>query len=122
MIRKHAGVLLVLLAAGAMWLCSAPAFAYTLNWTAPTAYTDGTPIETGKSISYDVQVDGAVQATGITGTSWPIPQSLVGHSKALAFTVRAVLSTGEVSAWASPFSWTSPAGIPASPSGLSVTP
>lgn len=96
--------------------------AATLSWSAATTYTDGTPIEATKTISYDIQVDGATQATGVTGTSWPIPQSLIGHSKTLTFTVRTVLSTGEVSAWSAPFGWVSPAGIPSAPSGLSVIP
>ncbi len=122
MIRKNVGVLLALLAAGAMLLCAGGAFAYTLNWNPSTTYTDGTAFDAGVSVTYDVQVDGATVATGIAGTSWPIPQSLVGHNKALSFTARAVLSTGEVSAWAAPFAWTSPPGIPSAPGGLSVTP
>lgn len=98
------------------------AHAATLSWTATTTYTDGTPIEVTKIVTYDVQVDGVSQATAISGTSWVIPQSLIGHSKTLSFTVRAVLSTGEVSAYSLPLGWTSPAGIPSTPAGLSVTP
>jgi len=107
---------------GAMFLFASPAMAFTLNWVAPTQYTDGTPIESSKTITYDVAVDGSPQAANISGTSWPIPQSLIGHGKTLAFTLKSKLNTGEESAWSPPFPWTSPLGNPNPPSGISVTP
>ncbi len=93
--------------------------AATLSWSPVTTYTDGTAIEGTKAVSYEVSVDNVAQGT-VTGTSWPIPPSLAAHDKTLSFTVRTVLSTGEVSAWTPPFTWTSPTGVPNAPGGLTV--
>lgn len=54
----------LLLFASAAWACPGPPFASTdacLSWSAPTQYTDGTPVT--KPVSYRVYRDGVLAAT-----------------------------------------------------------
>lgn len=122
--RGRGSAILVGLVLGAILAFASTASAFNLNWQPATGYTDGMPFEAEIGVTYDIFVDNVVQATNVTGSSWPIPQSLIGHNKALVFTMQTVLSTGARSVFSLPFSWTSPEGIPnaVDRSGMSVTP
>lgn len=94
---------------------------FTLNWQAVTTYTDNTVIGSeANGVFYNVEMDGSQTATKIAATSWAIPA--VAKKSSHTFRAQTVLGTGEVSAWTTPFVWSSPQGSPAAPSGMSVTP
>jgi len=113
--KKMIGLLIGL----AILMYAGNARAFTLNWDPVTQYTDNTTIgpEAGGGF-YNVEMDGAAASGNFSGTSWVIPP--VAKKSSHTFRARAVLGSGEVSAWTPPFAWTSPQGSPAVPSGMSV--
>lgn len=114
------GVLAVLVI-GATMLFAAPVSAFTLSWNPVTTYTDNTVIGAeANGIFYNVEMDGAMASGNFSGNTWNIPA--VAKKSAHTFRVRTVLGTGDMSAWTPPFAWTSPAGVPVVPSGLTVQP
>ena len=106
-----------------------PAFAETrtISWSAVTTYTDGTPIEAGKTVSYSVYWTtdpglGSLHtiSTGIATTTTTFDPGTQGMTRGgtVYFTVKTVLSAGEVSALSPGFAWVVPAATP-SPATLS---
>jgi hypothetical protein len=108
---------------------------HTLSWNAVTTYTDAAPIEPAKSVTYDIYwtTDASLStgslrtvASSVSQTSTPIDTDALGlpAGQTVYFTAIAVLSTGEKSDFASPYSWKVPAGstlpgLPA-PDNLSI--
>lgn len=123
-LKSVGGLLAVALCATLLSVGSAEAA--ILFWNPATAYTDGSPIEASKIITYNVRVDGAGQGNVPCNPAtdgaceWPIPASLAGHNTSHAFELQTTLSTGEVSVWTPPFAWTSPAGTPEAGTGIGV--
>ncbi len=91
-----------------------------LNWGAVTTYTNGAPIEASKAVTYNAWMDNVPLAVK-TPNNWvlfTVPDYNVTHQ----FTAQTELSTGEKSVVTTPFSWTSPAAVPSTPSpGCSIT-
>ena len=108
-----------------------PAFAETRSifWDPVTTYSDGTPIEAGKTITYSVYwtTDPGLSlaslhmiGTSLSTTSTTFDPDVQGMTRGgtVYFTGKAVLNTGEESALSPAFAWVVP---PATPSGsLSV--
>jgi hypothetical protein len=91
----------------------------TVSWTAVTTYTDGTPIEPTKTVTYDViwSADPGLSsaslrtiASSISQTSATFDPDVLGMARGqtVYFTGDAVLSTGERSALAPAFPWIVP--------------
>jgi hypothetical protein len=112
-------VLLLLLTA----ILSAPGYGRaetrTVSWDAVTTYTDGTPIESTKTVRYDIfwSSDAGLSpaslrtvASSVSQTSATFDPDALGlpRGQTVYFTGDAVLSTGEKSALASPYGWTVP--------------
>ena len=109
-----------------------PAFAETrtIFWDPVTTYSDGTPIEAGKTITYSVYwtTDPGLSlaslhmiGTSLSTTSTTFDPDGQGMTRGgtVYFTSKAVLNTGEESVLSPAFSWVVP---PATPSGsLSVS-
>jgi hypothetical protein len=121
--RKTAPVLLFLFGVIAGIPGRVSAETRTISWTAVRNYTDGTPIETGKTVTYDIfwTPDAGLSsaslravATSIVQTSATFDPDVLGmpRGQTVYFTGDVVLSTGERSALASPYSWTVPPGTP----------
>src|SRR5659263_497091 len=79
----------------------------TISWAAVTTYTDGTPIEAGKTVSYTAYWTadpgiGTLHAIGssIAATSTTFDPDVQGMTRGgtVYFTVKAALSSSEVSA------------------------
>jgi len=120
-----------LLMAIAILLASIPcaiAETRTISWDPVTAYTDGTPIEAGKTVAYSaywtmdpglgsLHTIGASHAT----TSTTFDPDVLGMTRGgtVYFTAKAVLSTGEVSELSPAHAWVVPPGtpVPAAPTG-----
>ena len=123
--RRSVGVLLAVVLC-AMILFVGNAEAEILFWQPVTTYTDGSPIEAAKTVTYNIRVDGAGQGNvpcdpATDGAcEWAIPPPLAGHNTAHVFAIQTTLDTGEVSEWTDPFAWTSPAGTPAKATGIGV--
>ena len=108
---------------GVLTALATPAFAETrtISWATVTTYTDGTPIEAGKTVKYTVYwtTDSGLGSLHTLGTSLPgtsttfdpaiqeMPQGVTVY-----FTAKAVLSTGEESAYSPAYSWIVPAVTP----------
>ena len=99
----------------------------TLRWSAVTTYTDNTPIEPTKTVTYDVYwtTDATLSpaslhavATSIAQTSTTFDPGTLGipRGQTVYFTGDAVLSTGEKSALSSAYAWNVP-----SYAGLSIS-
>lgn len=94
----------------------------TLNWVAPTANTDGSPI-TG-TVTYNIY-QGASAITlakvqsGVTGTSTTVTTGLTPGTNEF-FSVTAVVN-GQESAEVVPVSVAIPQLVPKAPTGLTVT-
>ncbi len=96
-----------------------PAFAETrtISWAAVTTYTDGTPIEAGKTVSYSAYWTtdpglGSLHtiSTDLATTSTTFDPDVQGMDRGgtVYFTVKTVLSAGEVSALSPGFAWVVP--------------
>jgi hypothetical protein len=99
----------------------------TLSWSAVTTYTDNTPIEPTKTVTYSVywSADPALApaslqpiASSITQTSTTFDVDVLGipRGQTAYFTMETVLSTGEKSALAPAYPW-----IPPALTGLSIS-
>ena len=109
--------LLVLLAL----FVAVPAYPWTISWGPVTQYDDGSPVEPSKlPVKYDVRKDNVALVTGTTATSFTFADT--GHGLTRSFTAKAILQTGEESAWAPPYSWTVPLGVPKIPGGFTIVP
>jgi len=94
---------------------------FTLSWDPVTKYVDNTVIGAeAQGVFYNVEMDNALASGNFSGSVWVIPA--VAKKSTHTFRARTVLGTGEVSAWTSPFSWTSPGANPNPPSNLQVVP
>jgi len=102
-----------------------PAFAETrtISWNPVTTYTDGTPIEPGKTITYSVYwtTDPGLSlaslraiGTALTTTSTTFDPGVQGMTRGgtVYFTAKAVLNTGEESGLSPAYSWVVPVVTP----------
>ena len=105
-----------------------PAFAETrtISWNPVSTYTDGTPIEAGKTVTYSAYWTtdpglGSLRVIGTstTATSTTFDPDIQGMTRGgtVYFTAKAVLSTGEQSALSPGYAWvvplaTSPPPVP----------
>jgi len=116
-IAKH------LLWIGILAALAIPAFAETrtISWSAVTTYTDGTPIEAGKTVSYSVYwtTDPGLASlhsigTSIAETSTPFDPDVLGMIRGgtVYFTVKTVLSANEISALSPGYAWVVPPAPP----------
>ncbi len=112
-----------LLCIGILAALAFPAFAETrtISWSAVATYTDGTPIEAGKTVSYSVYWTtdpglGSLHTirTGIATTSTtfdPGTQEMPAGGT-VYFTVKTVLSSSEISALSPGYAWIVPSATP----------
>jgi hypothetical protein len=128
--KKSHIVLLVCLASALALPGLSKAETRTITWSAVTAYNDGTPIESNRTITYnfywtsDAELSAGslrplVSSVGqTTGTFDP---DLVGMPRGATvyFTAEVVLSTGEKSSLAPAYPWTVPPPVQSSLPGLS---
>jgi len=91
---------------------------FTLQWDAPTTYTDNTVIPASKTIYYDAWVDNARFLTRGTATSFAIPAP--GSGVTHLYEVAAVVDN--VSSARAGYTWTSPLEQPLNPVNLRVAP
>lgn len=106
-----------------------------LAWDAVTTYTDGTPIEAGKTVTYTAcwsndpwlaadTLRTLVSSANATSVAFdPAVQGMVGY-QTIYFTVKSALSTGEESSHSAALPWNPPAavaGAPSAPAGLGIT-
>jgi hypothetical protein len=116
-----------LLWAGILTALAIPAFAETrtISWNPVTTYTDGTPIEAGKAITYSVYWTtdpglGSLHAiaTSLATTSTTFDPDLQGMPRGgtVYFTAMDVLSTGERSALSPSVAWVVPPSTASPPS------
>ena len=89
----------------------------TISWDPVTSYTDGTPIEAGKTVTYTSYWTtdpglGSLRniATVIATTSAPFDPDLQGMTRGgtVYFTAKAALNTGEESALSPAYAWVVP--------------
>jgi hypothetical protein len=115
----------VLLWIGILAVLAIPAFAETrtISWDPVTTYTDGTPIEAGKTIGYSAYwtTDAGLSlaslhtiGTSLATTSTTFDPTVQGMTRGgtVHFTAKAVLSTGEESALSPAFAWIVPPVTP----------
>lgn len=93
--------------------------AYNLLWDAVKTYTDGSQIEAGKTVLYNVERGGTVVSAKQPAITFTFTS---GKGTAESFRVQTELNTGEKSAWSPAYSWTSPLGTPDLPPNLRVAP
>ncbi len=104
-----------------------------VSWDPVTTYTDTTPIESGKTVSYTVYwtSDAGLTANSLhqiasslssTSTSFDPDQQGMTRGQTVYFTAKAVLNTGETSSLATAYSWVVPVVTPPSSSlsGLTI--
>jgi hypothetical protein len=115
---------------------SALAETRNLAWDAVTQYSDGSPIETGKTVSYTVfwtndpwlapeTLRTLVPSTTATTISFdPAVQGMTAY-QTIYFTLKSVLSTGEESSLSAELPWSplpvAVSGEPSAPAGLGIT-
>ncbi|MCP2500339.1 MAG: hypothetical protein NCA08_02040 [Deltaproteobacteria bacterium] len=115
-----------LLWVGILAALALPAFAETrtIFWNPITTYTDGTPFETGKTITYSVYwtTDPGLASlhtigTSLATTSTTFDPGVQGMTRGgtVYFTGKAVLNTGEESALSPAFAWVVPVVTPPPP-------
>ncbi len=115
-----------LLWVGILAALALPAFAETrtIFWNPITTYTDGTPFETGKTITYTVYwtTDPGLASlhtigTSLATTSTTFDPDVQGMTRGgtVYFTGKAVLNTGEESALSPAFAWVVPVVTPPPP-------
>jgi hypothetical protein len=116
-----------LLWVGILSALATPVFAETrtISWGKVTTYTDGTPIETGKTVAYtaywttdpglgSLRTIGASLAT--TSTTFDPDAQGMSRGGTVYFTVKALLGAGsEVSALSPAYPWVVPVVAPSSP-------
>jgi len=120
MMRKIAPHLLWI---GFLAALSTPAFAEprTISWAPVTTYTDGIPIEAGRTVTYSAYwtTDPGLSpvslhsiGTSLAATSTTFDPDVQGMTRGgtVYFTAKAVLSTGEASALSPAYSWVVPLG------------
>lgn len=103
-----------------------PAFGYslTLSCTAPTTYTDGTPIATGITVTFNFY--GALQGQPLALLT-PTPLTSCSNVRASVdpgvrcYAATAIIN-GQESAQTTPVCFTVPNPTPSAPGGMSVTP
>ncbi len=121
-----------LLGVGILAILAIPAFAETrtISWAAVTSYTDGTPIEAGKTVSYSAYwtTDPGLGSLHTIGTSLAAASTTfdpgvqgMTRGGTVYFTVKAVLNTGEVSALCPGYAWVVPPATPSQAALSSVT-
>ena len=112
-----------LLWVGILAALATPAFAETrtISWDPVTTYTDNTPIEAGKTVTYSAYWTtdpglGSLHTigTGIATTSTTFDPGVQGMTRGgtVYFTAKAVLNTGEESALSPAYSWVVPLVTP----------
>jgi len=112
-----------LLWVGILATLAIPAFAETrtISWDPVTTYTDGTPIEAGKTVSYSAYWTtdpglGSLHTIGtsLAATSTTFDPDVQGMTRGgtVYFTAKAVLNTGEASAFSPAYSWVVPVVTP----------
>ena len=112
-----------LLWVGILTALATPAFAEprTISWAPVTTYTDGTPIETGKTVTYSAYWTtdpglGSLRTigTGIAATSTQFDPDVQGMTRGgtVYFTAKAVLNTGEESVLSPGYAWVVPIVTP----------
>jgi hypothetical protein len=115
-----------LLWVGILAALATPAFAEprTISWNPVTNYTDGTPIEAGKTVSYfaywttDPGLGSLhIIGTSIATTSTTFDPDVQGMTRGgtVYFTAKAVLNTGEESALSPGYPWVVPIVTPPPP-------
>jgi hypothetical protein len=115
----------VLLWVGILAVLATPAFAETrtISWDPVTTYTDNTPIEAGKTVSYTAYwtTDAALSlaslhtiGSSLATTSTTFDPTVQGMTRGgtVYFTAKAVLNTGEESALSPAYSWVVPVVTP----------
>ena len=116
---------------GILAALATPAFAETrtISWDPVTTYTDGTPIEAGKTVTYSAYWTtdpglGSLRTIGtsLATTSTTFDPDVQGMTRGgtVYFTAKAVLNTGEQSALSPGYAWvvplvTSPPPVPPPP-------
>jgi hypothetical protein len=126
-VKKPFACLLLFIAAFASVPASGHAETRTISWSAVTTYTDNTPIESTKTVMYDVfwttdatLSPASLQAVGfnILQTSRTFDPDALGipRGQTSYFTLQTVLSTGEKSTLAPGYPW-----IPPTLSGVSIS-
>jgi len=104
---------------GILAALASPAFAETrtISWEPVTIYTDGTPIEAGKEVTYSAYwtTDPGLGSLRTIGTSFATASTtfdpdVLGMPRGgtVYFTAKAVLGTGEVSALSPGYAWVVP--------------
>lgn len=124
-IKKSALIALALLA---LPIVAVPAFAetYNVSMSPVTTYSDGTPFEAGKTVTYTIYwtTDPILTAgtlipvaAGTSATTVPFDPTTAGMTRGTTvyFTAKSVLSTGEVSKMAAGVSWYVPQRAPGIP-------
>jgi len=112
-------VALYLLWVGILAALATPAFAETrtISWDPVTTYTDGTPIEAGKTVTYTAYWTtnpalGSLVTIGssLTTTSTTFDPTVQGMTRGgtVYFTAKAVLNTGEESVLSPAYAWIVP--------------
>lgn len=105
---------------------------WQISWGAVSAYTDGSPLEAGRTVRYTVcwTTDPWLAAetlkpivVSVTGTSAAFDPVAAGMSEyqTVYFTVWAVLDTGVGSSLSTGFPWNVPNTKPAAPVGMAIT-
>ena len=109
-----------------------PAFAETrtISWAPVTTYTDGTPIEAGKTVSYSAYWTtdpglGSLHTIGtsLATTSTTFDPDVQGMTRGgtVYFTAKAVLNTGEESVLSPAYAWVVPVVTPPPPPPATLT-
>jgi len=105
----------------------------TISWVAVTTYTDGTPIEPTRTVTYDIfwttdaglssaSLRTVASSTAQTSATFDPDVQGMPRGQTIYFTGDAVLNTGEKSALASPYQWSVPlAGSLAPVQNVAVT-
>lgn len=87
-----------------------------LTWTAPTQYTDNTPIVAGTVLTFTVYRDGTANCTTTGSVAGQLALTVGTHS----WTVTARVGTGPESPQSASASKTIPAPTPGAPTGITV--
>jgi hypothetical protein len=104
---------------------------WQISWQAASAYTDGSPLEAGRTVQYTVfwTADPWLAAetlkpilSSVTTTSAAFDPVAAGMSEyqTVYFAVKAVLDTGVESSLSVGFPWNIPNSRPASPAGMAI--
>ena len=123
-----------LLWVGTLAVLAIPAYGETrtISWGAVTTYSDGTPIEAGKTVTYTAYWTtdpglGSLRTIGtsLATTSTTFDPDVQGMTRGgtVYFTAKAVLSTGEASALSPAYAWVvaSATPAPAVPKNIGIT-